>query len=50
MIFDNIDLTIILDEIEQEKKNGVVYEINTFWLMTFTLLLLFFTILIGYKF
>jgi hypothetical protein len=47
MTFDNLDLSIILDEIEQEKKNGVVYEINTFLLMFFTLLLLFITILIG---
>lgn len=50
MTFDNLDLSIILDEIEQEKKNGVNYEINTFWLMFFTLVILFITILIGYKF
>ena len=43
MTFENLDLSIILDEIKQE--NGETNQIDTLWLMVFTLLI---TILISY--
>lgn len=50
MTFDNLELAIIMDEIEQDKKFGHYVELNDFWLMILTLFLLYIIVIFGHKF
>ena len=49
MTFDNFELSIILDEIEKEKKDKEVYEVDHYWLMIYTIIIFLLSILIGFK-
>ena len=49
MTFDNFELSIILDEIEKEKENKEIVEVDHFWLMFFTIIIFLLSVLIGFK-